>query len=61
MYTEVKVMTNNPIEVDFKEFNNQETNAVNSKFEDTYGYDENIAAKLGGNYSKMVEFYENRL
>lgn len=54
-------MTNNPIEVDFKELYPQDNNAASSEFEDTYGYDENIAAKLGGNYTKMIEFYDNRL
>jgi hypothetical protein len=54
-------MASNPFEVDFKELYPEENNSVSSEFEDTYGYDENISARLGGNYSKMIEFYDNRL
>jgi hypothetical protein len=27
----------------------------------SYGYNENITSKLGGNYSKIIEFYDSRL
>ncbi len=27
----------------------------------SYDYNENLTAKLGGNYSKIIEFYDSRL
>lgn len=32
-----------------------------SKDDNTYGYNDNLTSKLGGNYAKIIEFYDGRL
>lgn len=54
-------MTYKPVEDGLDEvisFKNEDTA---SDQDTTYGYDENFTAKLGGNYTKIIEFYSDRL
>ncbi|MCM8710559.1 hypothetical protein M2651_05900 [Clostridium sp. SYSU_GA19001] len=32
-----------------------------TEMDDAYGYNDNITAKLGGNFTKIIEFYDNHL
>lgn len=32
-----------------------------TELDESYGYNDNITAKLGGNYTKIIEFYDSRL
>ena len=40
---------------------NENSNDSNAEENITYGYNDNLTAKLGGNYSKIIEFYDSRL
>lgn len=54
-------MTTLPIEnISDDNLNNDMENIADEK-DSTYGYNDNFTAKLGGNYSKIIEFYENKL
>jgi hypothetical protein len=50
-----------PIE-NLSEVNLQDETEPITEDEDTsYGYNDNFTAKLGGNYSKIIEFYDDKL
>lgn len=53
-------MTSNPLMNDFQDVpeNMDETSAENYN---AYNYNENLTAKLGGNYAKIIEFYDSKL
>lgn len=54
-------MTYMPIEnfSDDTVLNTEEADSIEK--DNSYGYNDNLTAKLGGNYSKIIEFYEDRL
>lgn len=54
-------MTNMPIENISEDNLISNTENISDEEDSTYGYNDNFTAKLGGNYSKIIEFYENKL
>lgn len=54
-------MTNMPIENISEDNLKDDMEAISEEEDTTYGYNDNFTAKLGGNYSKIIEFYENKL
>lgn len=54
-------MTNMPIENISDDNLNNNIETISENEDNSYGYNDNFTAKLGGNYSKIIEFYENKL
>lgn len=54
-------MYNRPLDNDQAENEIVENENTVSNYDSSYGYNDNLTAKLGGNYAKIIEFYDSRL
>lgn len=54
-------MTNMPIENTSDNSLQEEPESIPEEKDSAYGYNDNFTAKLGGNYSKIIEYYDSRL
>jgi hypothetical protein len=55
-------MTNMPIEnISSDDSLQEEAESIPEEKDSTYGYNDNFTAKLGGNYSKIIEYYDSKL
>ncbi|MFL0247014.1 hypothetical protein [Candidatus Clostridium stratigraminis] len=54
-------MTNMPIENTSDNSLQEETESIPEEKDSAYGYNDNLTAKLGGNYSKVIEYYDTKL
>lgn len=54
-------MTNIPIENISENSLQDNAEEILEEKDGAYGYNDNFTAKLGGNYSKIIEFYDNKL
>lgn len=55
-------MISKPIEPNIEDaVESNEQNSYIPKQDSCYGYNDNVTLKLGGNYAKIIEFYDNHL
>jgi len=54
-------MTNMPIGNISEKSLQDEVEGIPQEKDNSYGYNDNFTAKLGGNYSKIIEFYDSKL
>lgn len=54
-------MIDNPLMDNPEEPENKNTDETPNDTESSYDYTDNLTAKLGGNYAKIIEFYDSRL
>jgi hypothetical protein len=53
-------MTSNPLMNNFEDVS-ENMDETSEESYNPYDYNENLTAKLGGNYAKIIEFYDSKL